>query len=157
MIATDLEHANEQIAMTPYLKKAIDFLYQVRDQDLPLGRIDIAGDVVYALSLAYETFLPSSELTLEVHRQYMDVHYVARGEEVIGWAHTDRLVHTLPYDLEKDVWHGRLSVNDLTPIRLSTGQFAALYPTDAHAPKLAAGIPMQIKKIVVKVALSRNE
>jgi len=28
-----------------------------------------------------------------------------------------------------------------------------LYPSDAHAPKLAAGAPVAVKKIVVKVAV----
>jgi len=156
MIATDLEHANKQIAMTRNLRQAFDFLFQMRGRDLPEGRIEIAGDEVYALSLIYETLVPGVEIILEAHRKYIDVQYVVHGEEVIGWAHTDRLIQTVPYDPEKDVWHGMISRNDLTPVRLSTGQLAVLYPTDAHAPKLAAGMPMQIKKIVVKVAFQNT-
>jgi beta-galactosidase beta subunit len=38
-------------------------------------------------------------------------------------------------------------------VRLSAGQAAILYPSDAHAPQAADGTPTLVKKIVVKVAL----
>ena len=46
MIATGLEHAHEQIAMTRNLKQAFYFLVQIRGMDLPEGINDIAVDEV---------------------------------------------------------------------------------------------------------------
>jgi YhcH/YjgK/YiaL family protein len=112
------------------------------------GRVEIDGDKVYALVQSYET-VATDEPRFEAHRKYLDVQYLASGEEVIGWASIDRLIVGVPYDEAKDASLGRVS----PPVRLSSGQLAVLYPADAHAPKLAAGAPAPVKKIVVKVAV----
>jgi biofilm protein TabA len=151
MIVTDLEHAAEQIALTPALQKAIAFLQQVRSQSLADGRVEIDGNRVYALVQSYDTKI--SEPKFEAHRQYLDIQYIASGEEVIGWAFLDRMIVDAPYDEAKDACLGRVPALDVTPVRLSAGQLAVLYPSDAHAPKLAANTPTAVKKIVVKVAV----
>ncbi len=153
MIVTDLEHATQQIALTPSLQKAIDFLRQARGRELPDGRVEIDGNTVYALVQSYET-APVSQARLEAHRKYVDVQYVASGEEVIGWVSTDRLTPAVPYDDAKDVWFGSVPLNEMTPVRLAAGQLAVFYPPDAHAPRLAAGVPACVKKIVVKVKVA---
>ena len=58
----------------------------------------------------------------------------------------------MPYDAAKDAWLGTVPAAEITPVRLSAGQLAVLYPADAHAPKRAAGAPVPVSKIVVKVA-----
>ena len=79
---------------------------------------------------------------------------MAAGEEVIGWAALERLVVETPYNAAKDVCLGHVPEREVTPVRLTAGQLAVLYPADAHAPKMAAGgVPVAVKKIVVKVAL----
>jgi biofilm protein TabA len=90
---------------------------------------------------------------LEFHRKYIDVQYMASGEEVIGWASVERVTITAAYDEEKDIAFGTAPLSEVTPLHLSAGQLVVLYPKDAHAPKLAAGKPSQVKKIVVKVAV----
>ena len=151
MIVTDLEHAQEQTALTPALQKAFDFLRQHEAHALPDGRVEIDGEQVYALVQSYETY--RGEPKFEAHRKYLDVQYVAAGEEIIGWAFIERMAVDAAYDEAKDVCLGRVAAADMTPVRLSAGHLAVLYPTDAHAPKLAAGTPTSVKKIVVKVAV----
>jgi biofilm protein TabA len=151
MIVTDLDHAAEQIALTPGLQKALAFLQQVRSQTLADGRVDIDGDQVYALIQSYDTRV--GEPKFEAHRKYLDIQYIAAGEEVIGWTSLDRMIVDAPYDEVKDASLGRALAPDMTPVHLTAGQFAVLYPSDAHAPKLAAGAPTAVKKIVVKVAV----
>jgi len=151
MIVTNLEHLHEQVALTASLQAAIDFLRQSRTQALVDGRVEVHGDQVYAVIQSYETY--NGEPKFEAHRNYLDVQYVAEGEEVLGWAFIDRLVINVPYDEAKDVCFGCVPQSDITLVRLSAGQCAVLYPTDAHAPKLAASMPTPVKKIVVKVAI----
>lgn len=151
MIVTDLEHAAEQIALNPALQKALAFLRQTRSQALADGRVEIDGDQVYALVQSYTTQRGAPKF--EAHRKYLDVQYLVAGEEVIGWAILDRMMVDTPYDEAKDACLGHVPEPDVTPVRLSAGQLAVLYPCDAHAPKLAAGEPMPVKKIVVKVAV----
>ena len=154
MIVTSLEHLHEQVALTASLQAAIDFLQQACTQGaqtLADGRVGIRGDQVYAVVQSYET--TNGEPKFEAHCKYLDVQYVVEGEEVIGWAFIDRLVVDVPYDEAKDVCFGRVPRSETTLVRLSAGQCVVLYPTDAHAPKLAVTVPTPVNKIVVKVAL----
>ena len=151
MIVTDLEHVEQQVALTPAMQKALAFLRQARSQTLADGRVEIDGNQVFALVQSYDT--KGGEPKFEAHRKYLDIQFVSSGEEIIGWALIDRMVVDSPYDEAKDVCLGRVPPAEVTPVRLSPGQLAVLYPSDAHAPKLAAGAPAPVKKIVVKVAV----
>jgi YhcH/YjgK/YiaL family protein len=143
-----------------HLLLALDQLRQCRMRSgdwrgLPDGKVQIDGDAVYALIQTYETIAMPETPRLEAHRRYIDVQFVAEGEEVIGWALTDRLIEIEPYDAEKDVWFGRIVLDDTTPIHLGAGQLAIFYPTDAHLPKRMSRQVGPVKKIVVKVAVDR--
>jgi len=151
MIVTDVAHLAEQASLTPALRKALAFLANLPGQPLPDGRIVIDGNNAYAIVQSYET--QAGDWLFEGHRKYLDIQYIFSGEEVIGWAHIDRAAVTMPYDPAKDAWLGTVPADEITPVRLSAGQLAVLYPTDAHAPKHAAGVPGPVKKIVVKVAV----
>ncbi len=152
MIVANLEDISGQLPPSPALTQGIAFLLSGRWQGLPDGRVDIAGDDVYALIQTYETLPVAEVLQLEGHRRYMDLQFVAEGEELIGWAPVDRLEVTIPYDSAKDIWFGTLPAASMTPLRLSAGQVAIFYPSDGHLPRRAAGAPCAVKKIVVKVA-----
>ena len=158
MIVTDVAHLAGQTTLTPALRKALTFLHGIAahpDRPLADGRIEIDGSNAYALVQSYET-QAGGDWVFEGHRKYLDIQYVVSGEEVIGWAFIDRAAVTMPYDAAKDAWLGTIPAGEITPIRLAAGQLAVLYPTDAHAPKRAAGIPMAVKKIVVKVAYAND-
>lgn len=152
MIVTDVAHLAEQATLTPALQKALSFLQALPSQPLADGRIEIDGSNVYALVLSYQTEA-GGDWVFEGHRKYLDIQYVLSGEEVIGWAFLDRAAVTMPYDPEKDAWLGTVPATEITPVLLAAGQLVVLYPTDAHAPKNAAGAEGPVKKIVVKVAV----
>jgi biofilm protein TabA len=152
MIVTDLEHLSEQAGLTPALAKGLAFLQGIAaDANTTGGRVEIDGQHVYALFQSYETLV--GEPRFEAHRRYIDIQYIAEGVEVIGWAPVDALIVTEPYDPAKDAAFGCVPAEQITAVRLDAGQLAVLYPSDAHAPKLASGAPARVKKIVVKVAL----
>ena len=151
MIVTDIAHLADQVMLTPALQKALAFLQALPAGPLSDGRMEIDGDNVFALVQSYET--QTGVWLFEGHRKYLDIQYVASGEEVIGWAHIDRATVTMPYDPAKDAWLGTVPADEITPVRLAAGQLAVLYPTDAHAPRHAAGAAMAVKKIVVKVVV----
>jgi biofilm protein TabA len=153
MIVAKLEHMTGQIAPTSNMQRALDFLRQVRGKELPDGKVEIDGDRVFALMQSYETVATSDPILFEAHRKYIDVQYVAAGQEVIAWASSDRLIVTEAYDQAKEAWFGTRPASDTTFVRLAAGELAVLYPTDGHAPRLATGAPAAVKKIVVKVAV----
>ena len=143
---------DHQVPITPSLRKAFDFL-QARDLlQLPDGRVDIDGDRVFALVQRYETVRTDAP-KYECHRKYIDVQFIATGEEVIGWATAERMSVTEAYDAGKDVCFGTIAAGTWTPVRLEAGQLMVLWPEDAHAPKGAARELSRVMKIVVKVAV----
>ena len=152
MIAGDLVHVQDQMALTPCLRKALSFLRWTNLTDLPEGKIEIEGERIYALVQRYDTAATDTQ-KFEFHRKFIDVQYVVSGEEIIGWAPVERMAITEAYDEVKDVALGTVPWSEVTPVYLSAGQLVVLYPEDAHAPKLAAGKSSQVNKIVVKVAV----
>lgn len=153
MVVTDIKHMLHQVSMTTSLRKGIDFLLRPDIHLLTDGRVDIDGDRVFALVQRYETVMTDAP-RFEYHRKYIDIQYIVSGEEVIGWAPAERVTITEAYDEEKDICFGTVLDGEMTLVYLKAGELAVLYPEDGHAPKLAAGKPSCVFKIVVKVAAS---
>jgi YhcH/YjgK/YiaL family protein len=152
VIVTDLEQRDHQIPLTPFLQKALDFLRRKDIRSLPDGRTDIDGDRVFALVQRYETAATDAP-KFEYHGKYIDVQFIASGEEVISWAPAGMMTITEVYDADKDICFGTVAAGKWTPVRLEAGQLMVLWPEDAHAPKGAAGRPSKVMKIVIKVAI----
>jgi len=155
MIVADLNNIDHQVLMTPSLRKAFDFLRGRNLRALPDGRVDIDGDTVFALVQRYETVRTEAP-KFEYHRKYIDVQFIAKGEEVIGWAITETMKLTEAYDEKRDIGFGTVKKGKWTPVLLRAGQTAVLWPEDAHAPKLAVGEPLPVMKIVIKVAVEQG-
>jgi biofilm protein TabA len=153
MIVTDLEHVAQQSIPFAGFRKALAFLQQSVGQTLEDGQVAIDGDRVYALIQSYETKPAGDTVRFEGHHKYIDIQYVAAGEEVMGWAMMDRITNRDAYSEATDAWHGTLSKAATTPVFLGAGDLVILFPTDAHAPKMAANGPVPVKKIVIKVAI----
>jgi len=152
MITADLKEITGRAALRPGIIKALEFLRRGDLLSLPDGRYEIDGERLYAMAQRYVTAAADAP-KFEAHRKYIDVQYLAAGAEAIGWAPLDRVTVTEAYDPAKDALFGSVAAGGWSSIVLRAGQFAVLYPADAHAPKLAAGAPSQVVKIVVKVAV----
>ena len=111
-------------------------------------RVDLPGGA-FALPQAYLT-KPRSEGRWETHRAYIDIQAVLVGEEFMEVADRGRLT------LAEDLTPGR-DVIFYQPfdrgnvLRLTLGDVALYFPTDAHLGSIAIGGPTLVRKIVVKV------
>ena len=152
MIVSDLENIAGQAAMTPGLEKALAFLGRPGAAALADGRYEIDGERVFALVQRYET-APAAAPRFEAHRRYIDLQFIAAGAEAIGWAPLACLAVTEAYAADKDICFGAVGAGESAVVRLGAGQLALIYPEDAHAPKLAAGAPCRVTKIVVKISV----
>lgn len=150
MITGSPQRGPGRLPPSPGLEKALEFLRGRDLRSLPDGRHEIDGGRVFALAQRYDTEKQAGEPRFEAHRKFIDVQYIAEGEEIIGWAPLERLDVTEPYDADKDVCFG--AARGWSPVRLQAGELAVFFPEDAHAPKMAAGAPSRVFKIVVKVA-----
>ena len=94
---------DEQKGYAAALTKALAFLRTQDFRNMPEGRHDIDGDKVFALLSRYTT-RPQAECVPEAHRRFVDVQYVAEGEEFLGWCPmSPDLAEMGPYDEEKDI------------------------------------------------------
>lgn len=139
-------------ALNPRFTQAFEFLGQL-SADVAIGRHEIDGDVVYALVQEYQT-RSATGMQLEAHRRYVDIQYLVRGREVIHWAPLAGLAQiAMPYDATKDAGLFLPSA-DVIPVPVQAGQFAILFPDDAHAPCCTWGEPADVLKVVVKVEVA---
>ncbi|MBF0328228.1 MAG: YhcH/YjgK/YiaL family protein [Nitrospirae bacterium] len=152
MVVTDIEHFEEQVSMTAMLKKAFDFVQTTKFDKLPDGNIEIDSNKVFAIVQRYETVATDTP-RFECHQKYIDLQYIASGEEIIGWAPANIMQATGSYDAEKDICFGIVPKEKITDVYLQAGQVAVLYPNDAHAPRLSSKTKSHVLKIVIKVAI----
>ncbi len=132
------------------IRRGLRFLAGTDINSLPAGRVDIDGDRMFALIQDYDT-VPKAEKRPESHARYIDIQYVARGREAIGYAPLagDNPVEENFFD-SRDVQFFA-AVADESDLILGTGAYAVFYPTDIHRPGCAAGAPETVRKVVVKI------
>jgi YhcH/YjgK/YiaL family protein len=151
MILDTLDNSARYESLNSRFARAFAYLRTV-DGTQALGRHDLDGDRCFALVQTYET-KPVEKALFEAHRKYIDVQFIHSGRETILWAPLAAMQEqTMPYSEEKEAALWKL-VPDMTPLHLSAGHFAILFPQDAHAPCVEWGKPEQVFKVVVKVAV----
>ena len=148
MIIDQLKNAPFYFSVAKGLATAFHYLQNTDLTKVPPGKYEIDGSNVYALVQEYET--KSKEMgRWEAHRRYLDVQYVFKGVEQIGYANLEQL-QAGEYDEAKDFWalsgEGNLFV-------VRAGTFVILAPQDGHMPGIAVSSPQPVKKIVVKVRM----
>lgn len=120
------------------------------------GRVDIA-EGVYA-NIADYTPKPLSLCCAESHKRYIDIQYVAQGQEYIGVTREVLPVLT-PYDAERDI--AFYAIRSMQYLRADAAKFFVFFPADLHAPGIAISdnacdttqctAPEKVTKIVVKL------
>lgn len=149
MVIDNLNNAKRYETLHPGFLAAFTFLREHMAHPFSEGRHDIA-DGVYAMVSHYTT-KPEDELNWEGHRKYIDVQFLASGEELLGYANADTMRQKGEYDAGNDFC---LFSGEGLPVKLTSGTFAVLYPEDVHRPGGMSGRACAVEKIVVKVALN---
>ena len=145
---------DEQKGYSAALMKALAFLRAQDFRNMPEGRHEIDGDKIFALISRYTT-RPQAECAPEAHRKFVDVQYVADGEEFLGWCPmSPDLVEMEPYDEARDIIFYRALIPE-SSILLKAGSYAVLYPEDVHRPGVSVldEYPADVTKVVVKIDL----
>ena len=86
----------------------------------------------------------------EAHRKYMDIQYIVKGQEVMGWAPLDACTPAGEFNVEGDC--GMYS-GDFQFITITEGNCYVAFPEDAHMPGRHLEVPNDFVKIVVKLAV----
>jgi biofilm protein TabA len=114
-------------------------------------RVELAGDILFALNQVYETKAHDQE-KFEAHRRYIDIQYIYEGHETLKLAFFENVAPLTEYDAEKDFSLYR--VDTYSTISFKQGMVCILFPEDIHAPGLEFQGRGMIKKTVVKVRVN---
>jgi biofilm protein TabA len=143
----------EKAAFSPALQKGLLYLKNTDFSTLSVGRHDIDGDTIFALVSEYVTE-PKEDRKPEAHQKYIDIQYLALGEEMIGCSLLSSEYEVLQDELAlKDLIFYK-DVKQEVDMLLKPGVYAILFPNDVHRPCCMTGTTAKVKKVVIKIALA---
>jgi biofilm protein TabA len=151
MVIDKLENAYLYTGLSAKVGVGLEVLKDKKLSAKKDGRYEVDGDSLYYIIQRYTT-KPIKEGKLEAHKRYIDVQFVASGEEVIGHCLLSRLDVEEPYDEAKDVVFYKVP-EEINTVKLSEGMFCILFPQDGHIPCCHLSCPSEILKVVVKVKI----
>ncbi len=148
-----LDNPGEVAGVSRNMEVAFDFLRSHDLKSLPVGKVEIAGDDVFAFvsTPVLRPFYDPNGL-VEVHRRYIDVHVPIEGEETIGYLTLNGLPDGVEFN-EKDDY--ALFPAKTAPLTVKPGEFVVFFPpAGAHRPACTLGdvpITNALRKICIKV------
>lgn len=148
MVLDRIENFEKYLSLNPNFVKAMEFLQNSNLQDLPLGRNEICGDMVFA-NVVEAKSKSKSEAPIEIHRKYIDVHVPLSGDELIGYTPLAELPYAEFVEADDAALYP-LSLSARDYFNVKRGEFAIFFPQDGHAPAIT---PTPLKKIILKVAI----
>lgn len=128
-------------------KAAYKWLENTDLDNTPIGTYPIT-DGVYAMVQEYDTF-PPEKGNFETHDKYFDIQYLISGREMFGVCKREglKLKSENPDNDVSFYEDPEYSGN----ILLLPGDLIIVAPEDAHKPRLMAGEPGFVRKVVIKV------
>ena len=148
MVLDKLENFGEYISLNPNFARVLEFLQNGNLHDLPLGRNEICGDIVFANVVEVKP-KSKSEAPIETHRKYIDVHVPLSGNEIIGYTPLAELPFAEFVEADDAALYP-VSLQARDYFNVKKGDFAIFFPQDGHAPAITE---VPLKKIIVKVAM----
>ena len=148
MIFDNVKNAALYYGAHPLMKQAFELALSLTDPSVSMGRHE-GENGVYVMKSTYATKL-CDVATYEAHREYIDLQILVSGKEKILDCDLDALTVTHPYEPDYLLGTAKEGTREQTLV-LGEGDFAVFYPTDAHAPGLAAGESASVVKLVAKI------
>lgn len=132
----------------PVIVQAIESLKKMMENNPEPGRYEFNGDHIYVNVMELNAKALEEQLA-EKHEDYIDVHYLIEGNEMIGWSPLQAGIDPVqPYDSEGDYAIYAPSQDEVL-LPMKPGMFAVFFPHDIHRPSM--GPEGKIKKAVIKI------
>ena len=150
MIIDTLVLAAQNPLYPAVIRRTLQTIQQHNPDTLAAGKYEIQGEAIFFNVMEGETRDINAQQP-EFHRQYIDIHLVLAGEEIIGaGARGLPLDPIAPFDEQKDLgFCHRIDSESL--IHLQPGELAVIFPLELHRPMCTQGVPSPLRKIVVKI------
>ncbi len=146
MILDSIENSSLYLTISEHIGKGLKY---IQDTDLinsKTGKYDL-GDGILGIVSEYDT-KPIADCRPEAHKKYIDIQYIIKGVEKIGYVSLSEQTPSIPYNEENDVvFYIEKTSLSIVP----AGFFAIYFPTDIHQPCIMVDEPAPIKKLVIKI------
>ncbi len=150
MLFSDIAIAEKYNYLEEKFTKAYEWLKSTDITSLQPGSYPIAGDQVVANVQVYTTISPDEAL-FETHEKFFDIQYVVTGREQFGICKRDGLTVKERREESDLIFYEEPGLSG--SVLLEEGDMIIVAPEDAHKPRCVAGVPCQVRKVVVKVAV----
>ena len=144
MILCPWKDIKKYAALLPGIDEAVEAIHALKDY----------APATYQLSGGNRFFVCAGTTiepgVAEAHRKYLDIQYIIKGKETMGWADLADCTLEGEFSEEKDI--GFYS-GDFTFLTVQEGMCYVVFPEDAHMPGRHLDVPNDFVKIVVKLAV----
>lgn len=150
MITDNIKNCEKYFSVHKNFEKAFDFLKKAVSENYEPGRYEIDGADVYANVMENIT-RDEADCKFEGHQNYIDIQFIARGVEVMGFADISKMTPNTEYNAERDLQNYE-NLDKASTAVIEDGEYGIFFPHDIHKPGMSlGGNKAPVKKIVVKV------
>ena len=149
MIFTSIYSTDDHKAYPEVIRKMIEYLKSNDFVKMEPGVYELQGKDLYVQVFDAETG-PVEEKKPESHENYLDIQFLASGEEKLGFTPNTGKYEVDEHIVDRDLIFYK-SVENEGFIHAVPGCVSVFFPCDIHRPAVAAGAPMTVRKVVIKV------
>lgn len=150
MVVGKISDAERYFYLHPLFRKLFDFVIQNNLANFSTERIVLDGDDLF-INMAETDLKKAEDQKLEVHREYIDVHFPLTAAETCGVTHLSDLTVDSDEPFSETGDYAVYSEKARTYFTVHPGDFYIVFPEDAHAPIIGEG---KIKKAIAKVKIN---
>lgn len=148
MILANLNECERYESLHPMLHQLFEYVKSHNLLTAPAGRLTLQDDDLF-INVVDATLKTKDAQPLEVHRQYIDVHFPLSGPEIIGIRHLSTLGSPdAPFDEAQDA--ALYTAPATNYVVVNPGEFCLVFPEDTHAPIIGTG---KLRKLIAKVRI----
>lgn len=151
MIIDKLENAEFYYGLSKNIEKALKYLQNTDLTTFNCGKHILDNDIIFVSIQDYNT-KSISEAKFEAHKEYIDIQFIIKGQEKLGFGNIKDFTPVTKYDKEKDIifLEGKGSF-----VTANEKDFLIFTPEDAHMPSLTPHkSSVFVKKAVVKIKVN---
>lgn len=147
MIIDKIENACFYYGLGDRIERGLKYLEKTDLSEVENGKYEIEGENLFFSVQDYQS-KPLVEAKFEAHKKYIDIQFIIKGQERLGYGNIEDFSPVGGYDEEKDIvflkGEGDFALG-------KEGYFLIFTPQDAHMPSVCIDEPQYVKKAVVKV------
>lgn len=152
MIYDHIENYKRYCGCSGRISKALDFIVENKSGlKLKEGIYNLDEDNIIAHVISVDT-KDESEGELEIHKQYIDLHYLVKGKELCGFGDTVPADSECSYDENNDIAFIK-GIKEKYYLEVSENEFYIVWPHESHKPliKNKNYVDNSVKKIIIKI------